>query len=112
MTVGERAALLPVGYAYVVVEPRFAHDVESRVLRIDPCTPLRHGLRVGVGVSVLPDAVDARIFYPPDAALYQVVRYVRIAEVEVRHGLDEPSVLCRRAFHSGRVGVAHGRDVV
>ena len=43
-------------------------------------------------MRILPDAIDARIFNPPDTALNQITRYMTVTLVEIGHHGSEPAV--------------------
>ena len=101
------AVLLPEGNQYVAVQPSFAHDVEVRIFIVHFLTPVRHEVVVGIRVSVLADAVDAGIFYPPDATLDEETCHVAVALVQVRHSLCEPSVHSNLVFIFRCVDILH-----
>ena len=109
---GHRRVLLPIAHADVVVYPRFSHNIEVGIFFQHGLIPPRHGCPVGIGVSVLPYAVDAGVFHPPDGVLDEVLDQVRVTLVQIGHDLNKPSVLGIDAvgFHSVRI--AHSGNAV
>ena len=64
-TVDLRTAL-PERRTALMVQPAFAHNVEIWVFILDGFDPRRHTVEVSIGMRIHPDAVNLRIFYPPD----------------------------------------------
>ena len=106
VSLGKFTASLPWSHPYVVVNPRFSHDVVARIFKFHSLVPPCHGFCITIGISVLPNAVNACIFSPPDGCLDEIIHDERIPLIEVRHFFCEPSVSSQQTFSLRRMRVS------
>jgi hypothetical protein len=92
MAAGVLLAALPMRDDDRVDAPFLADHREVRVLGQHRLRPIAQELRVRVAEGVLADAGQPGVLDPPQGVLDEIARQVRVALVEVGHGVDEPAV--------------------